>query len=570
MTTVNRIEGTNVDGELTEGLAARTADPLWYLARQWQVGEFQGEDAATPIVIEAEIDCYPVTSTFTETGKTREEIGFDAFERPLQAQVENESSAESLSHRDLLQSSLRLVDLILAAGMDTEYLAAFRKRYQFTPAQLRDEADPVGAARLQILAKSGFDPRRLVKAIASSGAVEKLESLDGLSADEAARVAAAIDQWIGEEEGFAHLRGDGERPAWIDQRQEYRFGVLAELNSEERIELKAPGYTGGKLDWHHFDLHDAPKEYPESKRATLRMLASPLRFAGQPAQRFWEIEEGSIYFGDLAGGAADLSRSMLAAYAAVAGDDWFVLPASLPAGHIARVARVTVRDNFGGPVDVPSIAVADAGNDSDRVWRWFEHRDRTGTVRTRTPLLFMPPVVVDPARGPKLEEVHFRRDEMANLAWAIERRYASAAGRPVVAERPQRTEPPEPGNQGDWTFELGHAIPAQWFPLVPIRTRATSPEVLLRRGLVSHSTSGTPPNRAKGELLTPSKPFLLEESEVPTYGTEVTRRWQMARSADGGRHLWMSRRKRPSNGATGHSPLLYDELSGWPRSRKRR
>ena len=32
------------------GYAARIHDPLWLLGRQWQLGEFQGEDAGTPIV----------------------------------------------------------------------------------------------------------------------------------------------------------------------------------------------------------------------------------------------------------------------------------------------------------------------------------------------------------------------------------------------------------------------------------------------------------------------------------------------------------------------------------------
>ena len=30
-----------------EGLAARLADPLWLLARQWQLGEFRGDDAGS-------------------------------------------------------------------------------------------------------------------------------------------------------------------------------------------------------------------------------------------------------------------------------------------------------------------------------------------------------------------------------------------------------------------------------------------------------------------------------------------------------------------------------------------
>ena len=50
-----RLEGSSRDPELTEGLTACLADPLWTLARQLQVGEFHGEDAASPILVGAEV-----------------------------------------------------------------------------------------------------------------------------------------------------------------------------------------------------------------------------------------------------------------------------------------------------------------------------------------------------------------------------------------------------------------------------------------------------------------------------------------------------------------------------------
>ena len=46
-----RVESSTLDPDLVEGLAARVADPLWLLARQWQVGEFTGEDAANPLLV---------------------------------------------------------------------------------------------------------------------------------------------------------------------------------------------------------------------------------------------------------------------------------------------------------------------------------------------------------------------------------------------------------------------------------------------------------------------------------------------------------------------------------------
>src|SRR4051812_12199122 len=42
-----------------------------------------------------------------------------------------------------------------------------------------------------------------------------------------------------------------------------------------------------------------------------------------------------------------------------------------------------------------------------------------------------PPALAPNLGGPPLEEVLFLRDEMANLAWAIERTVESAAGQPL-------------------------------------------------------------------------------------------------------------------------------------------
>src|SRR5881227_3639501 len=45
----NRLEGRPRSDDLTRPLRAEVRDPAWMLARQWQFGEFEGEDAGTPI-----------------------------------------------------------------------------------------------------------------------------------------------------------------------------------------------------------------------------------------------------------------------------------------------------------------------------------------------------------------------------------------------------------------------------------------------------------------------------------------------------------------------------------------
>lgn len=45
-----RLEPRCRDADLTSALEARTHDPYWMLARQWQFGEMAGDDAGTPIL----------------------------------------------------------------------------------------------------------------------------------------------------------------------------------------------------------------------------------------------------------------------------------------------------------------------------------------------------------------------------------------------------------------------------------------------------------------------------------------------------------------------------------------
>ena len=46
-----RLEPTSRDSEMSDGIQATIHDPAWMLARQWQLGEFEGEDAGSPISV---------------------------------------------------------------------------------------------------------------------------------------------------------------------------------------------------------------------------------------------------------------------------------------------------------------------------------------------------------------------------------------------------------------------------------------------------------------------------------------------------------------------------------------
>jgi len=48
---VHRLEADPNQTDLARGFRAETADPAWYLGRQWQLGEHQGEDASSPVSV---------------------------------------------------------------------------------------------------------------------------------------------------------------------------------------------------------------------------------------------------------------------------------------------------------------------------------------------------------------------------------------------------------------------------------------------------------------------------------------------------------------------------------------
>ncbi|MES1265800.1 MAG: hypothetical protein ABUU24_09165, partial [Variovorax sp.] len=71
--------------------SARVFDPLWFLTRQWQLGEYQAEDAGTPVLATIRGTSATLTRRFLGAIKANtafEAPEFDALEAPLEVAVE--------------------------------------------------------------------------------------------------------------------------------------------------------------------------------------------------------------------------------------------------------------------------------------------------------------------------------------------------------------------------------------------------------------------------------------------------------------------------------------------------
>ena len=81
----------------------------------------------------------------------------------------------------------------------------------------------------------------------------------------------------------------------------------------------------------------------------------------------------------------------------------------------------------------------------------FQHSHTRGSGLTKpaSNLFFLPPSLLKSLESRPIEEVLFLRDEMANLAWAVERLIESPAERPLnrfeaYLEQKRRREPESP------------------------------------------------------------------------------------------------------------------------------
>lgn len=554
----DRIEPHTRTTELEEGLQARIADPLWMLARQWQLGELRGEDAASPVHV-----CFEVVQARLRSFRNDALVGAAPEPLrgglPLEARVEAESVADGPSAIQLAaEAGLALLRRLSRASLD-DVAAELRRRFPLVIPPGASLGLPERETRhLALLARRGLDGRAV--------AAERPADLLRLAAEpNRPAFRTVIDHWRAES-AARFVRPGVSGDTWADERLEYAFSIAASPGDDDVV-LAADEYPGGQLDWFAFDV--APGQSHELgpggvERRAVEAIPVPLAYPGMPASRWWEREEGSVYFGGIEAGPADLGRLAVAEFATVYADDWFLVPVRASFGSLVRVRDVDVIDCFGGVHRLRSAAVLDA---APRRWAFFELTGDPSVEKGAAPWLCLIPSLASCQDSRPVEEVTFVRDEAANLGWAIEHTIEAPTGTPL-SRRLHTTLAAAPAapaaaldDEAPWRYRLETEQPPPfWIPLAPERIAASSAEVRLRRARML-AWDDLPAGVAGplGRILDPSRPLRLFEEEIPNAGIQVSRHWQLARGADGGRYLWMARRKRPGRGERG-SHLSYDVL----------
>ena len=181
-------------------------------------------------------------------------------------------------------------------------------------------------------------------------------------------------------------------------------------------------------------------------------------------------------------------------------------------GSVVAVNSLIVRDSFGENILIEPTARA-AANRATAPWRMFQQTDAAlGAGRGPAPgLLLLAPVVAGALDGEAIESLLLLRDEMANLAWAVEHVVEGADGRPrnrsiEYGTRLTAAPPPAVSSPADLVYALQTAVPEHWIPLVAVRdphNRSVTSAIMLQRGTLLTQDGTMRPITAQGVLLAP-------------------------------------------------------------------
>jgi hypothetical protein len=568
ITTWNRMEPIPRSTRLTAGLRAEVADPLWLLTRQRQVGELSGEDAGSPIEAVAQVEVAPLARYHAgpaRNGAARRAMDLSDSALPLETLVERRPVAGSAAEvRLAADGGAHLVRLLKAYGAE----AAVGPWVAARPLDLASfRADAAGVTGQWLARHDGAVPDGFAVAadlrdeLDADGSLARLPAQPALPAAVRPAALEAARQWWAWWRASVPEPADGD-DAWSPARLEYGFAVGTEM-SDGRVTLHADDYRGGHLDWWAFtadtrtDLGSAGAGH---RRLVRRTLPSRAHYSGMPAERFWEFEDGTVRFGSVGHGRTELSHLLLDEFALTYGNDWFVVPLTLPVGSVAALRDLRVRDTFGREVVVQRTSRAGDG------WRMFEISPRPRAAARAEGLVVVPAVLGQSVQGDPVEEVAWFRDELANLVWAVERRTETLDGRSQEhryrgedAPGTRRTLDADVGD-AQLVYRLASSVPHHWFPLVPVRPAGSSPgalELRLQR-LTRIAPDGTSLQvEPRGEFLSAADPLIVAEEEVGRDGVVTSRHWQLTRGPDGVTHLWRSNRSRVGGGE-GSSGLVFD------------
>lgn len=571
ITSWNRLEPRPRANSLDRSLAAQVRDPLWFLTRQWQFGELQGEDAGSPSWVEVRSQTVAISGWSAPGTESRDyALGSAPLDRPLKSEpfTPDEATAVELAQR-------------FETLLDRHHRQAFGAGPAVLPLpaliQLFRAAYPLGQGLKPPRDRELLRFRRLCASRSFNGCAlyEATRHLDlpalPVIEDPDLRevVRDTLSAWRIWCDAVLGDLGTTDAACWNPERLAYAANVVSGSPVNPAVRLEVYPGRGGQLDWYAFDslpLDAESAPWPDSRVQGL--LPTNLRFSGMPHARWWQMQDRLADFGEIQPDLTEIAKIVLMDFMFVQGNDWFVVPYSQAVGTLNRIDRLQVHDVFGGRTLVERANRQDpAAAASGQGWSMFGLSAPAATEGAADYFLLAPCAAANQNSAP-LETVAFIRDEAANLAWALEQTTENGVGIPWLGRERSRNEAgvtPPASPDGGLRYRIQTDVPRHWIPFAPVRVDhdPTSGEAALAMAVLPQypAVGIGPPQLSlpRGRILPPYQQLRLREEEVTRAGVSVSRIARRARWIDGSTQLWLERIRTAGRGE-GSSGLRFDVL----------
>ncbi len=427
----SRAEGRPRTHDFDRALKAEVRDALWMLTKQWQMGEFKGDDAGSPVLAKAHVSTTALTK-YQANGHPvqpfRQDMPLETTAEQREIVFERDGRPISMDIRLLMGKRwLRLASAI--PDLSSQYIRLYRFEL---PAKNRSSSDVYAHTGdwQQLAAVSGrcMDGHQLYAYLRSDPLHKASDGLEpALTGTNKTTIDNAGDEFKLWAASFYTQPTDPANDAWQPNQFEYRFACSAPAGEGEKV-FTAEEYYSGHPDWYTFNAGSGALDDLETPEATdIRrtftnsFIPATVQFAGMPNRRWWTFEDSKTGFGNIKPSVTDIAKLMLIEFALVYGNDWFMVPFTLPTGSIAVVEGLSVTNNFGERFWI-EVAGTNTGS-SITDWSMFRLE---GSDRNMG--LLLAPTAVKVQEGNPLEEVCLIRDEMANMVWGIESSVPSVSG----------------------------------------------------------------------------------------------------------------------------------------------
>ncbi len=608
-----RLEPHSRSSDISKGVQATIHDPAWLLSRQLVLGEFEGEDAASVVYVRMSENHDQIHKIIIGG----ENLDYDP-EIPLEVLIEKTNlevaTSDSSGKRDKkldLQMRVKLglqffkeMKTRLQGVLNSDEIVALKNYLAGQDGYLFQLNDHQARFELSITHDFCSMIQKRVIDIYQAFNSENLgpELLGKLETYYSSRdpefinnVVTALleayknllDWWNGSNSETPFFeKPTSDHSAWDPSKLEYKFKVQVGPDNNKLI-CVAERYKEDHLSWHSFTIESHSDNFllPESSDNPRIVIPRHLRVPGQPVKRYWNFEDSYVNFGAITPKITNIATLLLLEFSFVHSADWYVIPLTMQMGTLSQIQELKVVDTFGDEIEINPAGQTSQEQellDEDAAWdSWnpftLSKKYQYGT-RLNSNYLFLPPVISDLTIGPHHEEIKFLRDEVANLAWAIEKTYRTLYGEAISGyehyhyrknQLIQNEAEIQAGSKNALKFTFMTDVPWNWIPFIPVHgakfSSADYPDhrqIVYQRGAMINRYTDTPePIRPNSRLLNevPS-PYFVDESIIPRTGLILSERFQRTVWFNGKDFLWIGQKKMIGTGE-GYSGLIFDKVS---------